>query len=141
MCLKLATPRTSGGLSKTLCIKVRKMKRRSLHRTYPTFNDTVRIPSMSVKYLQRGRRTKPRPKLLPGPKSPNSLFIIANAYAKKQQNSDYKGWESLFCLFHLFFKLQFPLYMSPSVSTGPCPKQLHVIDCDTGTCSTSSFRQ
>lgn len=42
MCLKLATPRTSGGLNKTLCIKVRKMKRRSLHRTYPTFNDTVR---------------------------------------------------------------------------------------------------
>lgn len=41
MCLKLATPRTLGGLNKTQCIKVRKMKRRSLHWTYPTFNDTV----------------------------------------------------------------------------------------------------
>lgn len=41
MCLKLATPRTSGGLSKTQCIKVRKMKRMSAHRIYPTFNGTV----------------------------------------------------------------------------------------------------
>lgn len=41
MCLKLAMPRTSAGLSKTPRIKVRKMKRRSSHRTYPTFNDTT----------------------------------------------------------------------------------------------------
>lgn len=33
MCLKLATPRTSGGLNQTRGIKVRKMKRRSLQRT------------------------------------------------------------------------------------------------------------
>lgn len=46
---------------------------------------------MSVKYLHRKKSTKLMPKLLPDPKSPNFLFIIANAYAKKEQNKDYKG--------------------------------------------------
>lgn len=59
---------------------------------------------MSVKYLRRGKRAgKLMPKLLPDPKSSNFLFIVANAYAKKEQHRDYKGSKSLFCLFHLFF--------------------------------------
>ena len=46
---------------------------------------------MSVKYLHRGKSTKRMPKLFPDPESPNFLFIIVNAYAKKEQNKDYKG--------------------------------------------------
>lgn len=42
MCLKLATPRTRRALSKTQCIKVRKMKSVSLGRICPTFNDSIR---------------------------------------------------------------------------------------------------
>lgn len=46
---------------------------------------------MSVKYLRHKKSTQLMLKLLPDPKSPNFLFIIANAYAKEEQNKDYKG--------------------------------------------------
>lgn len=51
----------------------------------------MEIPSMSVKYLHRKKSTKLMQKLLPDPKSPIFPFIIANAYAQKEQNKDYKG--------------------------------------------------
>lgn len=125
MCLKLATPRTSGGLNKTLCIKVRKMKRRSLHRTYPTFNDTVRRYHQCQWniYAAESARGNWCPNFCLTP-SPQTFLSFSS-----------------FLLFFFFFKPYPPLYMSPSASTGPCPKQLYVIDCDTGTCSTSSFRR
>lgn len=42
MCLKLATPRTRRGLSKTQCIEFMKMKSGSLGHICLTFNDSVR---------------------------------------------------------------------------------------------------
>lgn len=98
---------------------------------------------MSVKYFRRQNSTEPTPKLSPDPKSPNFLFITANAYAKREQNKDYKGSNSLFCLFHLFFFPQHPASLHEPVSihrSSPQSSRM-VIDCDTATCSyTSSFR-
>lgn len=76
---------------------------------------------MSVKYLRRGKRAgKLMPKLLPDPKSSNFLFIVANAYAKKEQHRDYKGSKSLFCLFHLFF---FFFFFSNHILLSTCVHQ------------------
>lgn len=99
MCLKLATPRTSGGLNKTLCIKVRKMKRRSLHWTYPTFNDTVpRYHQCQWNIYAAEKAQNRRPNFCLTQSPPNFLFMVANAYAKKTQSKDYKGQKSLFHL-------------------------------------------
>lgn len=140
MCLKLATPRTSGGLNKTPCIKVRKMKRRRLHRTYRTFNDTVRRYHQCQWNIYNAKRAQNWCQNFSLTQSPQTSFLSLQMLMQRRNRTKTTKARNHFFVFFIFFQTISPRHMSPSASTGPCPKQLYVIDCDTGTCSTSSFR-
>lgn len=90
---------------------------------------------MSVKYLHWLGKFCPTQSPLP--------FYHCSCICKEgTQQKDYKGWVSLFCLFHLPFCFKLynpPRYMNPSVSTG-CYAQSSSFKLCTGTADGSRIK-
>lgn len=144
MCLKLATPRTSRGLNKTPCIKVRKMKRSSLHRTYRTFNDTVRRYHQcqwNIYTAKRAQNWCPNFCLTQSPLT--SLLSLQMLIQRRNRTKTTKAKNHLFVFFIFFFFFLTISTLSTWAHQHPqvlAQSSCVVIDCDTVTCSTSSFR-
>lgn len=136
MCLKLATPRTSGGLNKTPCIKVRKMKRRSLHRTYRTFNDTVRRYHQCQWNIYAATKA---PHWCPNfflTQSPLTSFLSSQMLMQRRNSKKTtKARNHFFFVFFIYIHLFYTSTLAPQVLAQSSCKLIH---CDTGPCSTSS---